>query len=134
MTAGLYPNDRTPEGAGIQLFRSGWFNKEGKGLILRPGSTKPIVKRGEVPFVFHIEVGKARAGFGQKDFRDRFLASCGALLEQAGYIINPRYAMEPVKCYRPATPDTFATVAAKEFRFLSAFGTEVDRIIEELRQ
>ena len=39
-----------------------------------------------------------------------------------------------VKCYRPATPDTFATVAAKEFRFLSAFGTEVDRIIEELRQ
>ena len=59
--------------------------------------------------MFHIEVGKARAGFGQKEFRDRFLERCGPSLEKAGYVINPRYAI----------------------RFLSKFGDDVDKIIEE---
>lgn len=133
VTAGLYPNDQKPEGAGVQFFRPNWFNEDGKGLHFETWVKKSYHEKGEIPFVLHIEVGKARAGFGQKDFRDLFLEKCGDTLVKAGYVINPKFAMEPVKCQRATTPETFVKVAVKEFVFLSKLGNDVDSIIKELK-
>ncbi len=132
ISAGVYPNKRNPDGAGIQLFKGGWFNDTGGGLHFETWIKKTHHERGELPFVFHIEVGKARAGFGQREFRDEFLACCGDQLTRKGYEINPRYAMEPVRCFRKFTEADFLDVCVKEFLFLSRFGSKIDRSIAKL--
>ena len=90
--AGLYTDDANPEGAGVQFYRPHWFNEAGKGLHFETWVKKSYHEEEEMPFVFHIEVGKARARFGQKDFRGKFLEDCGDVLVDAEYEINPRYA------------------------------------------
>lgn len=132
INAGLYPNDTSPQGVGFQLYRSNWFNEKGNGLHFESWMAKSYHEKGEVPFVFHIEAGKSRAGFGQKDFSQAFLRRCGDILEEKGYEINTRYALEPVKCFRPMTPKSFVSVVDKEFAMLSKLGKVVDAIISEL--
>ncbi|TVR46627.1 MAG: hypothetical protein EA425_17005 [Puniceicoccaceae bacterium] len=132
VTSGIYPNEVEPQGAGIQVFRTGWFNENGNGVHFETWMKKSYHESGSLPFVLHVETGKARAGFGQKDFQKLFLERAGADLQQHGYSLNERYAMEPVKCCREFTPDSFVSVVTKEFRLLSRFGKTVDTIIEEL--
>jgi hypothetical protein len=132
VTSGVYPNETEPQGAGMQVFRPTWLNEKGNGIHFETWMKKSYHEKTEVPFVLHIEISKARAGFGAKELQKAFLDQCGAELEENGYKLNERYAMEPIKRFRAFAPETFVEIVSKEFRFLSRFGKTLDRLIGEL--
>lgn len=88
---------------------------------------------GYAPFVLHVEVGKARAGFGQREFHRLVLDRVGDRFAAQGYELNRGYAMEPVKRIREFQPDTYVPVLLEEFWLLSRYGDEIDALINELR-
>lgn len=134
MTSGPFQDG---EGVFLGLWKDGWYNEDFCGIHFEVSLEWGGFKLGHLVCVMHV-LHRATFPGSDKDrshFSEPFVKSSEVrrIIRswKAGYRVNPKGGMVPLRLNAPRTDENASEVVVKEIGRLQQLGPEIDRILRE---
>jgi len=128
-----FPDERNPEGIGIQFSKSGWFNEDGKGIHFETWVTEKEIESKKLKFVLHVLHQDFFPGTQKKawDFLWPFLEDEAVIEYVSKWKGFKMGRSTPIKGERKFN-ESVGTIVVEEFSRFAPIGDRIDLVLKKI--